>query len=102
MGGAAVRVRKASVDARGVLFDRSDDAHRDNRTSLGDLKLTRWMRLSARLGAFVISNAPAGVTAGAFGSGSDTLRAEKKTATLHGLRFDPACPDMQQRQLINP
>ena len=102
MHGAAVRVREASVDARGVLFWCSDHAHRDYRTSLGDYsKLMCWVSPSARPGAFVISNEPAGAAAGAFGSGSDGLRAERKTATLHRLRFDPVFPDMLQRRAIN-
>lgn len=93
MHGAAVKVNEASINARCVLFGRYLSARCDT-TSQGDLKLARnpdravWvMRLS-------VSNVAASETAATFGSGSDTLQAKKKTATLRCYRFGPGCPDM--------
>jgi hypothetical protein len=99
--GAAVRVQAAFINARAVLLGPCLFARRDNRTSRGNLKLTRAAARVLRLARLSVSNEPAAAAAGAFGSGFDNLRAKRKPATLHRLRFDPVCPDKQQRHFIN-
>ena len=94
MIGAEVRVRLASINARDVLFGYDLPARHDNRTSQGDLELTLALARALRGVRLSVSNEPAVTAAGAFGSGSGNLRAKRKTATLHGLRLDPVCPDM--------
>jgi len=91
---AEVRVRQASINARDVLFGHDLSARRDNRTSQGDLELTLTLARALRGARLSVSNEPAVTAAGAFGSGSDNLRAKRKTATLHCLRLDSVCPDM--------
>ena len=44
---------------------------------------------------------PADRTAGEVGSGSDRLRAGRKTVTLHRSRFEPAIANLQQRRLTS-
>jgi hypothetical protein len=46
-------------------------------------------------------NDPADRTAGEVGSGWNGLRADRKTVTLHRLRFDSAIADLQQRRLTS-
>jgi len=92
--GSEVRVHKASINARNVLFGNDLSARRDNRTSQGDLELT--LALDRAVGGLrlSVSNEPVVAAAGAFGSGSGNLRAKRKTATLHCLSPGPVCPDM--------
>jgi hypothetical protein len=92
--GAEVRVNEASINARHVLLGHDLSACSDNRTSRGDLELTRTLARVLRGLRLSVSNEPVAVAAGALGSGSDILRAKRKTATLHCLRLDPVCPDM--------
>ena len=90
---AAVRVDEASINARYVLFG-PDLSARCDRTSQGDLKLARILDRAPGDVRLSVSNEPVVTIAGAFGSGSDNLRATTKTATLRDPRFDPVCPDM--------
>jgi hypothetical protein len=93
---AEVRVREASINARAVLVGHNlSSAHRDKRTSQGDIKLTLALARAVRGLRLSLSNAASGLPGTALGSGSGNLRAKVKTATLHCLRFDPVCPDMQ-------
>jgi hypothetical protein len=79
---AAVRVNEASMKARLVLLGHYRSARCDT-TSQGDLKLTRIPDRAPGDVRLSVSNEPVVTTAGAFGSGSDNLRAMRKTATLH-------------------
>ncbi len=101
MRGAAVRVREASVDARGVLLWFALNARCDYRISQGDIKATGASARVSDVARSLVINGTAAHPAEAVGSGSGGLRAKRKTATLHGFRSDPVCPDMQQRLHIN-
>ena len=91
---AKVRVHAApTINARYVLVGPYHSARCD-RTSQGDLKLARIPDRAPGDVRLSVSNDPVVKITGAFGSGSDNLRAAGKTATLHCSRFDPVCPDM--------
>src|SRR5207244_12755179 len=100
---AAVRVRGAPGDAGGAGRACSVWARRDYRIGQGDLKLTHAPARVLDLARLPLLNKRTGgcTAAGAFGSGSHGLRAKKKKATLHGLRFEPVLADMLHRRLIN-
>ena len=92
---AEVRVGEASINARAVLVGHNlSSAHRDKRTSQGDLKLTLALARAARGLRLSVLIDPVGDPAGALGSGSGNLRAAAKTATLHCLHLGPVIPDM--------
>jgi len=96
-----VRVQQAFSGVQGWPCRCFANARRNHRTIKGDPKLER---ASARLTGHVrlsSINERAGPLAGTLEAGSDTLRAKKKTATLHCYRLDPNCPEMQQRRRIN-
>lgn len=101
MHGAEVIVRDASINARNGPFGPYLYARCDSRNSEGDLKPARATARGRRFARLPVSNEPVASAPGAFGSGFDNLRAKRNPATLRGLRFDPACPDMQQRHFIN-
>jgi hypothetical protein len=85
---AAVRVEQASIiNPRDVLVFRT---LRQNQS--GGFEPARVLARALKDVRVSVSNAPVGETAGEPGSGN--LRARVKTATLHGLRFGPVCPDM--------
>ena len=88
---AAVRVGKASLNARTVLF-RHYLFSTLHRISQGDLVTNaRAAAKGFRRERLSVSDEPAAAAAaGVSGSGFDSLRAKRKTATLRCLRLDPA------------